>query len=568
MQYKQLQANEGRDYTIYAWSMDAATPAKWESIKKLIIPVVPHARIIDKGAGTALLTEHIAREYPQAFVHPQDISPDLQERQEKNHLASAEPISGDVTLQCLNDNSVDVEIYSSVIHEVHSFGGPNKLQETLRVSFNELVPGGQIIIRDFKKPESKTVLMRILGTDGFHDIKEASTQGQIDYNKLSTRALFDRFYAEFQGGNAFDYQIIKVNGVEYIELNSVIAHEFYLHKDYTANWRQEIKETYTYWTQNEAKAALTQAGFTDIVYMEDPNEYILTNRLYGKIELYERDIETNTLNPINFPSTHMIVSGRKPYTPPEIVRNPFIIKSSYDDLIKSISINHIDSTVSCGDRIFQVQSTEPMVGTKKRVFHLKVKPGEPQLVLKVVLEDKKNQHGMFKAIYQSIKRIHILEKNKIPSLPIVEYDQDGPPYRWYIQETVPQGGVSAVDLIRNNQLTEHDVMQMCTYINTLELSREFQIDTNPFNWYRIYKADHSTEMTYIDGKVYLYDERWTFSKIGLIQWINEQFLGEKATNSAHLPTMSDYESLVDNWTTSNHPVALWFKKYLHPTLQP
>jgi len=44
------------------------------------------------------------------------------------------------------------------------------------------------------------------------------------------------------------------------------------------------------------------------MFWDDPNEYILTNRLRGKIGLYVMGGSGN-LEQIDFPTTHMLVAG-------------------------------------------------------------------------------------------------------------------------------------------------------------------------------------------------------------------------------------------------------------------
>jgi len=71
-----------------------------------------------------------------------------------------------------------------------------------------------------------------------------------------------------------------------------------------------------------------------------------------------------------------------------------------------------------------VESTKPMLGTKKRVFRLRDKPSQ---ILRVARDDTDNDHNVFKSFFQTVKREHILIEYNTPYLKILESDPLGPP---------------------------------------------------------------------------------------------------------------------------------------------
>ena len=565
---KFVRGNENRDYTIYNRSMDAALQAKAESLFPHFGQVEHGAVVVGKGSGTGTLEEFGARYFRGAIFYGLDISHELLDRAEDGR-AMIELVFGDAAEKNFPSNFVDVAFFSTSGHEVESYGGRGRMTDAVEVTYDELKPGGRIVIRDFAKPTRKEpVYMQILTLDGFDDPEEATDNGFLDYSLLSTRALFDRFHAEFAGGDAFDYEVVTRDEQEYIKLAPEWAHEFYLRKDYTANWRQEIHEKYTYWTEEDAKRILADKGYMDVEVDPDPNKYIIDNRLTGQIALFEEGGDGD-LRQIDFPPTHMVVVGRKPESAADVVDDPSIhheVGVDYDAVKETIGYDDKRRVVTIGEEEFSVSETKDPVGGAKKVTYWLT--GEPKRVLKTARTDALNDHAIFKALYQSIAREGILRQFGIPHPGIIEADPKGPPYRYYVQEAIPEGSQSAADLIKDGALTETDVEQLASYVNRFELGKQWQLDTNPFNWYRVPKDDGTTEMTYVDGKVYRYDEMWEFKRIGLLQWTTPEYVSKATERSAAVPKVKEYEELEAKWKTDDSEVATWWKKHLHSSLQP
>lgn len=552
-----------RDYGIYTHLMDAALPEKAEVIGRHFGELPEGAIVVDAGSGSALLAEHFAQD-ERLRVIALDISHELIEIADNNR-AVTELVYADASEKNFPDNSVHIKYFSTSGHEI----GEEAMTRAVQASFEENVPGGKLIIRDFAKPERTTpIFMHIAQTKGHDTVEQATTNGFLDYSRLTARALFDRFYEEFNGGKAFDYSITHVNGIELIRLEPEWAHEFYLRKDYTANWRQEIQEKYTYWTPSEARNVLSSAGYENVQVIPNPNQYILENRLHGKIALFDRSEDGRQIQ-LPFPDTHMVIVGQKPSTP-ETRGTVFTGETptiDYSRIRSSISKDEARHRITVGDSTFQLDSSkESISGSKKTVYFLE----DSTHVLKVVRTDTSGDNVVFKgikAMYQAINRQDILEQNSVPHLAITETDPNGPPYRFFVQEAIPENAISAADLVISGSLTEQDVKQMASYINKFELGKTWQLDTNPFNWYRINK-DEETQMMYVDGKVYMYDEAWEFRRVGLLQWIDPSFLANGNIHTAHIPRASDYNNLQNTWQANNHTVVQWWKKYLNPNLQP
>jgi hydroxymethylpyrimidine pyrophosphatase-like HAD family hydrolase len=234
----------------------------------------------------------------------------------------------------------------------------------------------------------------------------------------------------------------------------------------------------------------------------------------------------------------------------------------YEALLKTISIDQEANMVTIGDQRFEVESIRPSVGSKKWAFKLK---GRPE-VLKVVRPDTNNHHNIFKSFSQTIDREKILDEFQVPHTKITGRDPHGPPYRYCTQEVITRG-VSVADLIRSHSLTEEDVRTIAEIVNRFEKSKLWQLDTNPHNWFRIKNDDGTSSLTYVDGKVYRYDEQWEFKRVGLLQWTDPSFIERGQEFSASIPKEKEVVEFSKLWREGDEKLT-WWKRYLSPAIAP
>lgn len=578
-------ANAGRDFTIYIWRMDAASDAKVASLLSKFRELFDGMRIVDMGSGTGLVAEKIAEKcHDLGFkveVFAVDVSHEFYDASSDQPLIKL--IYGDASKPILPDNSVDCIYFSTSGHEIVSFGGSEKIVDAVVCAFSALRSEGQLIIRDFVKPDIiGPIFMELPHEDGLPTNLEIPTEN-VDYNTLSTYAKFLRFHHEFAGGNAFTFTESVIEGRKLIQVDAEWAYEFYMRKEYTGNWRNEIKEKYSYWTLTEAKEVLIKAGFTEVLVEADSSEYMLSNWLRGKIGLFQLS-EDNMLNAIDFPPTHMIVSGKKPSV--EEIEGAIDIQPQvvdFDQLLDSIEINKTDGVIIFHpwkklDNDNLVGSTDSVavnpqpiaVGKKFTLYQLR---DNPRQVIKIPNRDYFNslnyaqKINQFKSLFQTIDRQSVLDQYQTAHLAVTATDSAGPPYRYLIQEALPEGSSCLASFILSESLTEEDVRQICEIINLYEKNKIYQLDTNPFSWYRVPQPDGSFRLTYVSGKVYSYHDDWTFSQIGLLQWTDKKYIENASYYSAAIPKNRDQIQFTQRWHSDSEAYLLW-KKYLDPALWP
>jgi len=554
-----LMSESGRDLTIYAELMDAALKAKAASIMPYFGQVSDNSVVVDVGSGTGQLAEYVAGELHTSNVYAVDFSHEMLALANKN-LNKINLVHDDATkLDKIPNESVDIMYHGTVGHEIQTFRGMEGLDESIESSFRCLKTGGREIWRDFIKPPEGEVFLEILTNNGVNTVDEATKNGFLDYSLLSTKALFQCFYEEFKGGKSFDYEIIEREGKQLIKMPAKYAQEFILRKDYTANWRQEIEEEYTYWTQDEAKLAFEKAGFTKIELISDDNEYIRKNRLTGKVALYTDDGEG--LKPVEFP-THMVCVAHKDQENTTGVEDKKIESVDFQSLLDSIKIKN--NSIKIDNKEFPIGDFQGQ-GQHKQVYL--IDDGKNNKVIKIVRKDMTTFYSAFSSIQQSIEKQYVLEEFGVKYMRVFNYDKSGPPYRFLIQEKIPKGSICASELIMNGELKEENVAQMAEIVNKFENSKQWQIDTNPFNWFRVNKKGQS-EMIYIGGTVYHYNEDWSFDKVGLLQWVDSSYVEGEKKQSARIPKQAEVKDFAKEWQKMDTKYAIWWKKYLNLNIQP
>lgn len=273
-----------RDFLSYGAQMDASLVQKLEDL----IPWVKPGCIVDKGCGTGKLLVELSRLFPSSQLVGVDLSREFLRLCDENTYASQDValVFGNIIERNVEPASATTVIYSSVMHEVHSYSNyqRSEIVRALRNCFEELKPGGRVLIRDGISPEPATWRLHFLNA--------------------ATNDTFERFAREFCHGRGAKFERLSADTVR---LSSHDANEFLCKKDYLKNWHIEVHEEFGPFTLNEWNDALEHAGFHSLHHGQYANEWIVKHRYEGSVEVLDDEGRK-----LPWPPTNMVVVGEKP----------------------------------------------------------------------------------------------------------------------------------------------------------------------------------------------------------------------------------------------------------------
>jgi SAM-dependent methyltransferase/nicotinamide mononucleotide adenylyltransferase len=272
-----------RDFESYGAQMDASLRQKLEDLSPWVRP----GCIVDKGCGTGQLLVELSRLFPASAVVGVDLSREFLRRCDENTYAT-----DDVTLVCGNVIERNVApgrattvIFSSVMHEVHSYSGYRReeIDRALSNARLELVLGGRVLIRDGVSPGVSPWRLELLTAEA--------------------REAFQRFAREFKNGAGAPHERL---GSSRVRLSAHLANEFLCKKDYLKNWHIEVNEEFGPHTLEGWRAALRRAGFEPIHLRTLVNPWIAQHRYEGQVALTD-DAGVS----LPWPATNCVVAGEK-----------------------------------------------------------------------------------------------------------------------------------------------------------------------------------------------------------------------------------------------------------------
>jgi SAM-dependent methyltransferase/nicotinamide mononucleotide adenylyltransferase len=273
-----------RDFGSYGAQMDASLKQKLEELVRWVKP----GHIVDKGCGTGKLMVELSRLFPSSRLSGVDLSREFLRLCDENTYATDDVslVFGNVIDVCVEAGSATTVIFSSVMHEVHSYSGyqRSEIDRALVNACTELAPGGHVLIRDGVSPEPATWRLELLDAP--------------------TRETFARFAKEFRQGRGVSFTRLS-DGL--VELSSHDANEFLCKKDYLKNWHIEVHEEFGPLTLSEWGKALERCGFEAMFLEETRNPWIVKNRYQGTARVL-----STTGAELPWPATNCVVAGRKP----------------------------------------------------------------------------------------------------------------------------------------------------------------------------------------------------------------------------------------------------------------
>lgn len=273
-----------RDFLSYGAQMDASLVQKLEDLVGWVKP----GCIVDKGCGTGRLLVELSRLFPSSQLVGVDLSREFLRLCDENTYASEDValVFGNIIERNVPPGSATTVIYSSVMHEVHSYSNyqRSEIDRALRNCFEELRPGGRVLIRDGVSPEPAT--------------------WQLHFSNAATNDIFERFAREFCHGRGAKFERL---GPDRVQLSSHDANEFLCKKDYLKNWHIEVHEEFGPLTLNQWSDVLERTGFEPLHTAQYANEWIVKHRYQGAVQVFDAQG-----NPLAWPATNMVVVGEKP----------------------------------------------------------------------------------------------------------------------------------------------------------------------------------------------------------------------------------------------------------------
>ena len=302
------------DLRVYENGMNATILEKWRKFK-LWLPEQEHGQprtIVDEGCGTGELLALLAKYSPDTRIYGRDASPYFYQKslETTRGLPNVSVVHRDIALPFSRRNSLAAKIFSSVLHEIYSSSGysDKTLRSVLKRSFEEMRPGGRILIRDGIKPTPELVFLWL-------DNRKRSRRP--DLSMLSTRERFIKFVNDFSRIREVPYYETRVRSVEsqnldwLVAIQSQDAYEFLLKKDYVENWDAELRQVFGFWTFSQYHEALTEAGFSIRLLADSRNSWINEHRFMPYARLFHLN-EHGKLELMHFSPTHMFAVGEKP----------------------------------------------------------------------------------------------------------------------------------------------------------------------------------------------------------------------------------------------------------------
>ncbi|MDX2012600.1 MAG: methyltransferase domain-containing protein [Myxococcaceae bacterium] len=272
-----------RDFGSYGAQMDASLKQKLDDLVRWVKP----GHVVDKGCGTGKLLVELSRLFPQSGFSGVDLSREFLRLCDENTYATDDVslVFGNVIDVCVPAGSATTVIFSSVMHEVHSYSGYDvtAIDRALVNAHTELAPGGHVLIRDGVSPPHATWRLELLTE--------------------ATRETFHRFASEFRQGRGVRFTRL---GDGLVELSSHDANEFLCKKDYLKNWHIEVHEEFGPLTLAGWGEALGRAGFEPVHLEETRNPWIVKHRYEGTARVMDAEGR-----PLPWPATNCVVVGRK-----------------------------------------------------------------------------------------------------------------------------------------------------------------------------------------------------------------------------------------------------------------
>ncbi len=321
---------DGRDYNTYAMGMD--NPSLLEKKYGEIRPFIKEGKIVDEGCSTGSLLMKIAQDFPDSDLIGVEITGEFYSRCIEALRAGffGETFTHfhqrNVLEKIFQDNSIDTVICNSTTHELFSYGqGEETLREYLQLKYQQLQPGGRLLIRDVVGPsqadkrvylqcqkDSSSVTSPICcatnKTEFVSQLEELSPYGRfIQFAQDYLQTQRDKGLYDESSRVQFE-RVQNPNLGEVFALSLKDAYEFITKYMYTDNWKSEMQEQFGFWDLSKWRSEVENIGFTILegtrAYSSD---WTKEHHWKNKVALYD----SKTSEQLSYPVTNMALVAQK-----------------------------------------------------------------------------------------------------------------------------------------------------------------------------------------------------------------------------------------------------------------
>lgn len=216
--------------------------------------------------------------------------------------------------------SVSVITMSSILHEIYSYAGKKFTYEAVMHCLKDakrlLKLNGRIIIKDPAKPENpdELLIFSLSSTDG-HDHDDADLLSAHP-GELSTHARYRRFLHEFhplKDKVGYDFHRPINRDQRLYRAPAWLLSEFLRHRNLAESpqiWSSEMQERYGVFTKNEAREALSEAGFTNVMVKTSFNPGNHSAIKQGEVQIWS--LQGDVVDQASRLPTGMLIIGDNP----------------------------------------------------------------------------------------------------------------------------------------------------------------------------------------------------------------------------------------------------------------
>lgn len=247
--------------------------------------------IVDMGAGPGGVAAGIAQRCSGRRVLAIDSDPAMNDLASRRHcrVRNLEFLVGDAREY---DGIEAAEwLLSSVLHEVTAQGGLEAVGKALKRAASCLTFGGRLILRDFVRPW------------------DASRQVALEHDLTDIKE--GRSFPEFVVGARYPIRYegcrLCTNHLTY-KTDMGGAYEFVFRKDWGAAWSAELSHRYGFWTQEECRDLVCDAGLRLLQFAVERNNWVIRHRIRNRIRI--RDPQTGAL--LATPAYQVFLVAEKP----------------------------------------------------------------------------------------------------------------------------------------------------------------------------------------------------------------------------------------------------------------